>query len=357
MKKGLGGTSPSAVWVEIRWIAGMIQAEMLTSENVDRLASLYAKFSGCAKEKYRWDLDPVDFDTFKLAIQQQEISGYLVEDGPEPVGFMLYRVEDHRAIEINVIYMKKGTEPKTFLDRLMRKFVADVRDEEGWDVVSYAMLGEQEKLIRTMTWYGFKPMGQAILNFNLTDPVAVQILMNQAQPPLPEGYRLEAWQPQYAGGVAETLFEAFSKAADAKWDPRFRSLLGTRKIVAQLTAGYMGTLQKECTTVLLKGDVPVGVCFMLEPRPGIGNIPLVGVRPEEKGQGFGNQLLRNTLLIAIQAILDAKLGLFSINATMETDNFAAIKMYRRMGFVEEYNYPHVYLEHSDMKEMKVGQWC
>lgn len=337
----------------------MIQAVSLNARNIDRLAPLYAAFSGCAKEKYHWDIEPVDFPTMKLAIQHQAISGYLVEDTGElgPIGFMLYRLEDHRAIEINIIYMAEGCEPKLFLDALMRSFLADIRDQQGWDVISYAMLGEQEQFIRTITWYGFKPMGQAILKFDLTDSITVQILMQQKLDPLPEGYRIDHWQPEYAGGVAETLYEAFSKAADALWDPRFRSLLGARKIVSLISGGEMGKHCTACTSVLLKDDVPVGVCYLLETGLGIGNVPLVGIRPSEKGKGLGNHLLKHTLSSVIQEILDGRLGLLEVNATMETDNFAAIKMYRRMGFQELYNYPHVYLEHDKLKTLAVGQWC
>jgi ribosomal protein S18 acetylase RimI-like enzyme len=55
--------------------------------------------------------------------------------------------------------------------------------------------------------------------------------------------------------------------------------------------------------------------------------------------------------------LDGDLGIFEVNATMETDNIAALKMYRRMGFKEDYNYPHVYLTQEALQRVKIGQWC
>lgn len=337
----------------------MIEASLLDHTNIDRLDPLYRDFSTCARTDYRWDLDPVDFPTFKNAVLNQMLSGMLIEDTAQnkPLGFMLYRLEDHRAIEINVIYLEDGVEAKTPIDRLMRCFINTVRGSEGWDTVSYAMLGKQADLIRTMTWYGFAPLGQAILKFEIMNPINIQILKQQELPALPEGYRLDQWQPQYAGETAQSIFEAFSIAADAKWDPRFRSLLGCKRIVATLTSGAYGTLLEECTSILLKDDVPVGFCFLVQPEMTQANIPLVGVRPDEKGKGLGNHLMKRTLDSCIEGILAGKIGMNDITATMETDNFPAIKMYRRFGFKEDYNYPHVFLEHDRMKTWEPGKWC
>lgn len=339
----------------------MIQATVIHAGNVGRLALIYNEFAACAQDKYRWDIEPIDFATMKMAIAQGIIQGIMVEDSAEaePVAMMLYRLEPHRAIEINVIYLRPEAEPeqKTIVDRMMRLFIETVKKLDGWEVISYAMLGAQEKLIRTITWYGFKPLGQAILKFNVMDQITLQILMQQKLPDLPEGYRLDCWRLQYADGVATTLYEAFSKAADALWDPRFRSEGGTQAIVEMLSAGEMGRHMGDCTTIILKDDVPVGVCFLLEANLGVGNVPLVAVRPSEKGKGFGNLLLKTTLDNTIKAILDGKFGMLEINATMETDNLSAIKMYRRMGFVEEYNYPHVYLEADKAKALAAGTWC
>lgn len=338
----------------------MIEATILGSQNIDKIQPLYERFSACAKEKYRWDIEPIDFPTLKLAVGHGMMSGLMVTDTsePEPIAFMLYRLEDHKAIEINVIYTEKPEDNKTMMDRLMRLFVETIQKTPGWDVISYAMLGEQESLIRTITWYGFKPMGQAILKFDIMDQLTIQILMQQKLPDLPAGYRMDRWRPEYAGGIAETIFESFSTAADALWDPRFRTLLGAKGIVNLLNQGEMGKHLTECTSVLLnESGVPVGVCFLLEAKMGVGNVPLVGVRPSEKGKGLGNHLLKNTLDECVKSILDGKFGLLEISATMETDNFAAIKMYRRMGFREEYNYPHVYLPKESLKTLQVGQWC
>ena len=88
-----------------------------------------------------------------------------------------------------------------------------------------------------------------------------------------------------------------------------------------------------------------------------GNVPLVGVKPSEKKQGFGSRLLKHTMDAVLREMLAGHIGMLSVNATHDTDNISAIKMYRRMGFREEYNYPHAYLNKEAMQKVTTGNWC
>ena len=344
----------------------MIKAHRITNENVDRIAALYERFRARSTTDYRWSHEPVDFDQFKVCIANKILEGYWVEDtGLEepPIGLMLYRLEDFRAIEINVVY-SEIEDKKTVLDRLLRVFIADVKDTEGWDAISWAMLGEQEGFVRTATWYGFKPVGQAILKFHIltpgtyeVDPITVQIWNQQKLPDLEEGYTIDTWKPEYAGAVAECVHAAFEKATDALWDPRFRTLMGAKKVVAMITGGEMGTHLAECTTVALKDGQPVGFCFLVQAEMMAANIPLIGVHPDHKGKQLGNHLLKGMSDKVIRGMMDGKFAMLYVSTTMDTDNIPAIKMYRRMGFREDYNYPHVYMTKEKAQAYKPNVWC
>lgn len=336
----------------------MLKAHALTSENSHHVRAIYERFCVCAATQYRWEHTPIAFDVLVPLIGQKGILGcWLEETGvEEPVAFMLACVEAHRAIEVNVVY-SEVEDRKVVLDRLMRQFISDIRELDGWDVVSFAMLGEQEQFIRTIPWYGFKPIGQAILKFDFMDTLAVQILRQQQVSPLEPGYRLDTWKSEYAGATAVNVFESFKNAADAKWDPRFRTLSGAKEVVALITGGLMGTHLPSCTSVVLKDDVPIGFCFIIQADATTGNIPLIGVHPTEKKKGLGTLLLKSALFNCIQQMVAEKVTLLGVSTTMDTDNIPAIKMYRRIGFKEEYNYPHVYLTREKALAFKSGQWC
>lgn len=336
----------------------MIKAHRITPDNLSRLEGIYNRFREQAIPDYRWAHEPLPFEQLRLAMAEKVLFGYWVEDtaNPEPIALMLYRQEEHRALEINILH-SEIEDRKTVADRLMRAFIADNRETEGWDVVSYAMLGKQEGFIRTLPWYGFKPIGQAILNFDLTDTISIQILQQQhVELPGPE-YSLDCWQPQYAGAVAETVHAAFSNAVDSLWDPRFKTLLGSRKVVGLITADTMGQFMPSCTSILLKNGQPVGFCFLIQDNLTEAHIPLIGLHPDEKGKKLGNALLKDCLIRTIQDMIAGKNSILKINTTTDTDNIKAIKMYRRMGFREEYNYPHVYLTREKLMAFQPGKWC
>ena len=89
--------------------------------------------------------------------------------------------------------------------------------------------------------------------------------------------------------------------------------------------------------------MPVGYALANITGGKIANIPLVAIDKTHRGKGFSEHLLNRT----IKMIVDwTKLGkrIFSeVNVTTETNNYKALKLYRRIGFREDYCYPQAYL--------------
>lgn len=346
----------------------MLKAHRVTADNLSDIQAIYEAFAAVAKSDYRWVHDAIAFGVLARAFSTGRLGGYWVEDTAlgTQIALMLYIREEHRAIEINLLYIapdpsRDDVNRKGILDCVMRALLKDLKADpqllDTFDVISFAMMGEQEKFIRSILWYGFRARGQAIVKFDIMDPIGLQILQKQTFKPLPENYRIVPWGDQYSGGVANVIFQSFQHASDAYWDPRFRSETGARKVVSMIRQGALGKLCEEATSILLKDGVPVGVCYLVQDTATEGNIPLVGVLPEEKKHDFGNHLLQQTLIKTIQGMLDGKMAMLAINATHDTDNIAAIKMYRRMGFREDYNYPHVYLTTEKLRAIQPGKWC
>ncbi len=342
----------------------MLEAYPLDVSNIDKIEQAYTGFRDVAVEKYSWHDVPVEFHVVRSNVLNKNILGILVMDTaePDPVGFMLYVPEPHRAIEINLVWIPEDLEWRSIFDTMMMKFLEIIRDMPGWDCVSYPMLGIQERFVWTTHWYGLMPVGQTIQKFDLTNEIAIPILgsLNQTMEPLPDGYKMiawgdEEWKPGYVEGVAKSISEAFGKANDSRWDPRFRTVEGSRKVAGLLSEGHMGLFLPDCTSVLLHDDEPVGFCFMLQTDVTAGNIPLIGIRPSERKRGLGKQLLRSSLIRAINAIMAEKLLLTEITATVDTDNYFALKMYRRFGFQETVNYPHCYLDRDTARDSYYGK--
>lgn len=336
----------------------MIKVHPLTVDQLEKIQPLYARFSARAKTDYNWHESPVDFDTLHWSIQSGWLHGYTLENTAtgQMEGLMLYRREAHRSIEINLIHWEEE-DNKAMLAQLMPRFIKDTLAWDDWDVISYAMLGRQQRFIRTIPWYGFKALGQTIFKFDSLDVISLQIMQKQPETlPGPE-YAISYWKPEYAEGIALCIYEAFRNSADAEWDPRFRSLESCHRVVDFLQQGLMGPLCAPCSAILLHDDVPAGFCFVLQSSFAGGNIPLVGIRPNENRRGLGRILLKHALNRVVEETVKGRLNMFTVDATTDTDNWAALNMYRRLGFKEEHNYPHAYLSRERAMAYKPGQWC
>lgn len=345
----------------------MFDVYPLDASSIRRCEPLYQSFVVQAQEDERWNIEMVDFGVLAQAVAQGQLGGYMLlhRVSQMPVGMMVYALEDHRAIEVNFIYFSPEISEKVAVDTLMKRFIEDITRRDDWEVVSYAMLGHQESLIRYITWYGFQPVGQAIVKYDFMDQLSIQVLQNFAAMQPPEGFQLAPWSAEYAGQSSEAIYDCFHTASDARWDPRFRTSVGSKSALNLITSGAMGEHHKNCTTLLLDTLQPqpngqprvAGFCFLVQASMLEGNIPLVGVRPEYQHQKFGLLMMKRTMIQAIQEMVEAKINMLAIHATLDTDNYSAIRMYRKLGFKEMHNYPHVYLTPERAKQVTPGQWC
>jgi ribosomal protein S18 acetylase RimI-like enzyme len=99
-------------------------------------------------------------------------------------------------------------------------------------------------------------------------------------------------------------------------------------------------------------DQVIGFCLMLETDVDRGNIPLVGVK--HRGHQHGLAVVQHSLS---QWLAAGRLKV--VSATLETDNWPAIAMYRRLGFREWTHYPHVFLARTALSadKLRYKQWC
>ncbi len=99
----------------------------------------------------------------------------------------------------------------------------------------------------------------------------------------------------------------------------------------------------EASCVLYHKGKALGYCVVNITGGKIVNIPIFAIAKEHQSKGLAKYLLAESLQ-KILAIADAnELPITEINTNTETNNFPALKMYRNLGFKEDYNYPQSYL--------------
>lgn len=348
----------------------MLTAVPINQANHHRLKPQYGEFSLAAKPEYSWHVTPPHIDELMVLFENGTMEGFMaIDDAEDPTGsrcegFILYALEPHGAIEINVTYIPTdNSNTQTITDVLLQALLKALAKRDDWQTVSYAMLGKQGELVVTAPWYGLEPVGQAIQQFDLTNELALPILQKQHanMPTLGDEFTFKPWQDNTdIDAVSELVYKSFHKECDALWDPRFQSTVGAKEAITMMQSGRMGEFKPNWQTLLYKNDALIGFCFLLHTSQLEANIALIGVdktanRDGTTRLGLGQHVLRTALVNLVKGIAKQEYLIASVTATMATDNIPAIHLYRKFGFQEVTHYPHTYLTRETAKNSYYGR--
>lgn len=323
------------------------EARLLTPNDYKGFATVYDDFVNRAVDEYNFELEPLDFEGFIDAVEKKLIECVVLFESSVPVAFLVYTTAISEAIELNIIHSFKMEDIVERAMYLIKKFLELTKAERLDKIVCYPMLGAQKNLIGDIARYGFKFVGIAVLRFMMSGTNSRDILKITQLTPLDNEYKLVDWRDKYFEDAVEVVQEGFEDSADALFDPRFKTIDGTRDIITKIVKNIYAEFLPEATTVLLYNNIPVGFCFMNLTGGRIANIPIVAIRKEHQGKGLSKHMLKKSVERLIDITDNGLKPISEVNTTTETNNFQALKMYRHLGFKEDYNYPQSYLPTKD----------
>ena len=310
-----------------------------TDEIKNIFRGVYNDFKSKAYSEYKFELEPLDYEEFTASVNEGLIKCLILLEEEIPTAFMVYTTEISEALELNMIHCIGDEKLNEKRKLLMEKFLEVNKELLKEKVVTYPMLGSQEQFTPEITKYGFKLIGLAVERFEFGNIKSIEIFKAYKQRTLPEDYKIVKWDEKYSEDIINIINTSFKETSDALFDPRFLSSDGSRDILTKIVTGIYGRFLPDCTSVLLYKDKPVGICFANITAGRIANVPIIGMGKEHCSKGLGEAMLYNT----VKSLTDKHLSMLSeVNASTETDNYPALKMYRRLGFKEDYYYTQAY---------------
>ncbi len=306
-------------------------------------AGVYNDFYNKAKSEYKFELEPLTCEEFCKAVEDGLFQCIVLSEDEIPTAFLAATTVISDAVELNIIHCLGEENLPAKKKVLLEKFLDQNQELLKEKTTTYPMLGKQDDFVCDITHYGFKLVGLAVVRFKFDDISSVAILKNIGSPQLPKEYRLENWSDEYLDKAAEIINESFKTASDALFDPRFLTKEGCEDIVGKIVDGTYGEFLPEATKIVFYENEPVGICFVNITGGSIANIPLVGIKAEHHKKGLGQGLVHAAVEHSFDMLQKGLIQISEINASVETDNFPAIKMYRFVGFKEDYHYPQAYL--------------
>ncbi|MBQ8168574.1 GNAT family N-acetyltransferase [bacterium] len=318
-------------------------AKLLSEEDYKGFEPVYEDFRTRAISDYNFELEPLVYDDFVEAVKKNLIECLILLEDGIPAAFLVYTTMISEAVELNIIH---SLNKEKFLIRskhLLQKFLEETSKIRENKIVCYPMLGEQKFLIGEIARFGFKFVGIEVLRFLMSGTNSREILKMTQLRNLPSCYKVVPWDQKYFNDAVHIVQEAFETSADALFDPRFKTLDGTYDILTKITKDVYAEFLPEASSVLMCDNNPVGFCFMNLTGGQIVNIPIVGIKKEHQGRGLSKLMLKHSMDKILEWVEKAERPITEINTCTETNNFQALKMYRHLGFKEDYSYPQSYL--------------
>ena len=318
-------------------------ATKIYNEYYKSFEPIYEDFRSRAISDYNFELEPLPYDDFIEAIEKELIDCLVLLENDIPVAFLVYTTMISEAVELNIIH---SLNLQNFVERakhLLKKFLELTDDIRTSKIVCYPMLGTQKNFVGEIARFGFKFVGLAVLRFLMDGTNSREILKLTQIKNRPNCYKVVPWNEKYFNHAVEIIQEAFETSADALFDPRFKTLDGTYDIIKKITEDIYAEFLPEASSVLLCNNNPIGFCFMNLTSGQIVNIPIVGIKKEHQGKGLSKMMLKASMDKIIEWVENSEKPITEINTTTETNNFQALKMYRNLGFKEDYSYPQAYL--------------
>lgn len=325
----------------------MYNTKLLTAHEYGIFETLYEDFRVKAADEYNFELEPLDYDGFLEAIDKDLIKCLVLYEDENPVAFLVYTTAISEAIELNIIHAKDRKNYSERARELLTKFLDVTKPLRQSKIVCYPMLGEQKSLISVIAKLGFKFVGIEVLRYKFNSSASREIFDRARVVSLPENYKVVSWEDKYFESAVEVINESFKESSDALFDPRFLTVEGTRDIITKVVKDVYAEFMPNSTSVLLYNDEPVGFAFMNLTGGTIVNIPLVGIKDEHQGKGLSTIMLKHSMDYLLKTIEITHLPLAEINTTTETNNLQALRLYKNLGFLEDYSYPQSYLPIND----------
>lgn len=318
------------------------KVEKLTREKSLFFKGIYADFVANAVSDYKFELEPLPFEEFIDAVEQKLISCLVLYENEFPTAFLVYTTSISESIELNMIHCLGNEDLINKRKMLIEEFLQRTASQRRKSVVCYPMMGSQGDFTGDIAHFGFKFVGLAVLRFLFNDEQSNTVYKNLEGPVLGYHLRIAPWNNSYKKEVIKIIHNNFKETSDALFDTRFKSVSGTEDIINKITDSIYGEFLPEATSVLLHLERPVGIVFANLTTDNIANIPLVAINKDFRGKGYSTNLLSRTLGIIKDNVKNGA-PYTEINVTTETDNYSALKMYRRVGFREDYSYTQAYL--------------
>lgn len=321
----------------------MYETAILEEKYFKVFQGAYNDFRLKARTDYKFEIDPLLYEDFIDSIKKGLISCVVLLEDSIPTGFLAYTTVEGDVIEVFVTHCLGTDDIDTKRKMMFEKFLELTEKQRKHAVVSYAMLGVQDSFKPTVASFGFQFIDTGVVVFDIKNKQLIKELSQLNFSELPIGYKFTPYRDIYFEELSEVIFAAFKNSSDVNFDVRFATIEGCRDITHKITTSVYGRFLPQASKILLYENKLVGFCLANITGDGIANLPLIGILDEHKGQKLSKPLVKAAVLDVVKLSQGGIIELNELNASLDLNMPAAVKMYESAGFTQSYKYAQAYL--------------
>jgi hypothetical protein len=321
----------------------MYQTRVLSGEYFKIFGGVYNDFKNASRTDYKFELDPLDYAGFIEYFEKGLLQCIILLEDDIPTGFLSYSTASNGTIDIFIIHCLGDENVTEKRNALMEAFLHNVTPNRIDRLISYPMLGKQGEYRDAIRHFGFNFVEHAVMVFDVNDRKKQRELAEMPTFNLPIGYKLVPYREIYYEELSSAIHASFRASSDINFDPRFLSHEGSRDIADKIVNSIYGRFIPQASKVLLHENKLVGFCLANITGGTIGNIPLVGILQEHRGLKLSHAMLKSVMEDLLKSVKIGFIKLTEVNASVDSNNQSAYKMYKDVGFEGAYSYPQAYL--------------
>ncbi len=306
----------------------------LRSVELESLAPVVDEQIATWKTTLDWDFT-ISANLVRRFVELHALTGYaLVSDG-QIAGYSYYVCEDNKGL-IGDLYVMKRHRSLENENALIQSTVEAMWQTPGVNRIESQLLmlaDVPNRRLPNPAWFRSFP------RLFLEAP-----LSTLPRRDLPSTLAVVPWIETYQEATGRLIVNAYRGHIDSQINDQYRSATGARRFLINIVQyPGCGTFFAPASFAAIDRGVLCGVSLASLVSPDVGHITQVCVAPSYQGTGLGYELMRRSMEAC------AGRGCRLVSLTVTTENEPAVRLYRKMGFVEKRGFSAYIWEPSAIK--------
>jgi ribosomal protein S18 acetylase RimI-like enzyme len=292
----------------------------LRSIDLDSLAPVLSEQIDSWKTELDWDF-ATSADLVRRFVEMHALAGYALTAPTRPgqiIGYCYYVCEDNKGL-IGDLYILKQYRSLEFENALFQSTLDAMWQTPGVNRVESQLLMLTDAANRRLpypSWF------QSFPRVFLEAPLAI----------LPQrklSLSLIPWTESYQEATGRLIVNTYKNHIDSQINDQYRSATGARRFLTNIVQyPGCGHFFAPASFAAIDHGTLCGASLASLVSRDVGHITQVCVAPSYQGTGLGYELMRKSMAAF------AAHGCRAVSLTVTAENEPALRLYRKMGFVE-----------------------